>query len=179
MDSPSPCSPSTAASVGARPPRRSPPLPPPDDRALAICFRCCSRGRWNKSRIGSMVTPVSARNAPEPRTTVGEGGQRRAVGSADRAEKTWRPPDAVSTSHPLLQMLLPDLTAPDGCRIQRDHDPWRRVPAWSRLAAVRWVMRAERCPEADPVPVSRGNGKASRRQLDPATLGAAKWGAAP
>src|SRR6202162_630051 len=79
-------------------------------------------------------------NASEPRTTVGEGGQRRVLGSADGIEV---PADQhldigvgsrdgaknlatarlrFDIADPYLQMPLPVLTAPDEGRIHRDHD---------------------------------------------------------
>ena len=83
-------------------------------------------------------------NAPEPRTTVGEGGQRRGLGSADGVEVPADQPREVSAgsgdsaenlapprvrfdvAHPHLQVPLPVLTAPDEGRIQGDHDRRRR-----------------------------------------------------
>src|SRR5260370_20541499 len=93
-------------------------------------------------------------NASEPRTTVGEGGQRRVLGSADGIEVpadqhldigvgsrdgAKNPATArlrFDIADPYLQMPLPGLTAPDEGRIHGDHD-YRRGKAGSARRTIR------------------------------------------
>ena len=111
------------------------------DRALAICFRCCSRmAMWNQSRIGGSATPASARMRRSPgqpsvkavnavssvRPTASR--FRRistsmSVSALATAPKTWRPPDSVSTLPTRTSRCRsPSSQLTDEGRIQGDHD---------------------------------------------------------
>src|ERR1700753_2091543 len=65
---------SIAASAAARPPRRSPPSPPPALQPHGDMKPIQDR-RYDAAGIGE--------NAAKARATIGEGGQRRVLGSAD------------------------------------------------------------------------------------------------